>query len=143
LLDDVSYVSENVEFKLIDERITPVKADEEKDIKEVLNTWTFFRTEGMKDLAKSLVGDEELIGFNETIRFQGMASHNDDGNIVSIGNSSKPAFDGENFVSEDCSIGYIETLGKESVAIANGIRNPHGGTHITGARQALQEIFND
>src|SRR5699024_240947 len=53
------------------------------------------------------------------------------------------ALEGENVVSVDCSIAYIETLGEESVAIANGIRNPLGGTHITGARQALQEIFND
>lgn len=143
LLDDVSYVSENVEFKLIDERITPVKADEEKDIKEVLNTWTFFRTEGMKDLAKSLVGDEELIGFNEPVRFQGMARFKEDGTFVSLVNSRKAALEGENVVSVDCSIAYIETLGEESVAIANGIRNPLGGTHITGARQALQEIFND
>lgn len=142
LLDDVSYVSDNVEFVLTDERIdTSAKADKEGE--EIVNTWSFLRTEGMKDLAKNLAGDEEYIGFPEPVRLQGMARFSSDGAFLSLIESRKEANKDENVVSVDCSLAYTESLGEESVAIANGVRNPLGGTHIDGARAALGEVFND
>lgn len=151
LLDDVSYVSENVEFVLTDERIDVNAAnksenkddDSENSADKIVNTWSFLRKEGMKDLAKSLIGDEETVGFPEPVRIQGLARFKSDGTFVSLIDNRRAALKDEVVVSVDCSVAYIETLNEESVAIANGIRNPLGGTHLEGARGALQEIFNE
>lgn len=143
-IDDQAYLSSGIEYVLIDERIPEGKE----------NKWVFKHNEGMKDLVSSFTDSSEIIGFSEPARFE---------NTFGFKNSKKKRSSG-GFITEfnpvgiidetmseegletidvEFGIAYTEDMGENIVSFANGIPTTEGGPHVEGAKQAINDVFND
>lgn len=140
MLDNFAYLSPGVRFNFTDERLMGKKDENGED---VVFTWTYAHDNGMKDMASYIAGSNELIGFKEPLRLTGFAVFDKKGTYLGLVDSRKEASKEKLVIDVDCGLCYIEDLGEQSVSIANGIETPQGGTHLDGARLAIQNTFNE
>lgn len=140
MLDNFAYLSPGVTFVFTDERLQGVKDDNGDN---VTYEWSYAHDNGMKDMVSYIAGNNELIGFKEPIRITGYASFTKNGTFTGLIDSRKDADKDSLVIDVDCAICYIEDLGEQSIGIANGIETPQGGTHLDGARMAIQNVFNE
>ena len=127
-LKSQSYLTPQVTYNFLDER------DEDAQV------LTYHHPSGIEELVNDVAADVPRVGTTKPVSFKDNAYFRD-GSLVGLEDSIKNK-DGLTKVGIDVSLLYTEDMGENIIAYTNGIPNPQGGYHVSGASKALHKVID-
>lgn len=122
-MDNLAYLTEGVSYELRIPNEDPV---------------IYQHNQGIDDLVKYMVGDGEVIGLDEPVRFKGVYGFKNGQFLGEIDDS----FKGDT-MDVEVSLEYVETSGDQIRSFVNAIPTTQGGPHENGLKRSLHHVFSD